>query len=117
MEECGARWWVASCVDLHETGCRASERGIPMLRPTFEPLEGRVLFATILFVRGGHASGGFLEATDPADRNLELADIADASTAVNNTGWGTLAQALRDEGFTVEQFNEAKGLPGPFDGF
>ena len=88
-----------------------------MLQPTFEALERRVLFATILFVRGGHASGGFLEATDPADRNLELADTADASTAVNNTGWGTLAQALRDEGFTIEQFNEAKGLPGPYDGF
>ncbi|MDQ3440576.1 MAG: hypothetical protein M3478_09535 [Planctomycetota bacterium] len=87
-----------------------------------EPLESRVLFndvpaPTILFVRGGTRTGGFLEATEPAARDLELADIANASTAARNAGWATLAATLRDQGFSVEQFNEAKGAAGPWDGF
>jgi hypothetical protein len=85
-----------------------------------EPLESRVLFAgesTILFVRGGTRTGGFLEATEPAARDLELADIDNASTAPQNAGWATLASALRGEGFLVEQYIEAKGLAGPTEGF
>jgi hypothetical protein len=87
-----------------------------------EALESRTFFAdtaapTILFIRGATRSGGFLEATEPAARDLELADIDNASTADKNTGWATLATALRGEGFKVEQFIEAKGSPGPFAGF
>ena len=93
-----------------------------MLRAICEAMESRVMFAdaaapTILFVRGATRSGGFLEATDPAARDLELADVANASTSTNNTGWATLAGALRGEGFAVEQFIEAKGLPAPYAGF
>jgi hypothetical protein len=92
------------------------------MTPLCEPLESRTFFAdatapTILFIRGATRSGGFLEATEPAARDLELADINNVSTADKNTGWATLATALRGEGFAVEQFIEAKGLPGPFAGF
>ncbi len=87
-----------------------------------EPLESRVLLAgaespVILFVRGATRSGGFLEATEAAARDLELADINNSSTANLNTGWATLAGALRDQGFGVEQFIEAKGVAGPWSGF
>src|SRR5215204_4134714 len=85
-----------------------------------EPLESRVLFAgepTILFVRGGTRTGGFLEATEPAARDRELADIDNASTAPQNAGWATLAGSLRGEGFVVEQYIEAKGVAGPTEGF
>ncbi|MGB7161259.1 MAG: hypothetical protein WBD40_24585, partial [Tepidisphaeraceae bacterium] len=77
-----------------------------------------MLFAdTILFIRGATRSGGFLEASEAGARNLQLADINDASTASQNTGWGTLAQALRDEGFVVEQMIEPKGANAPATGF
>ncbi|HEV2292777.1 MAG TPA: hypothetical protein VGR35_02920 [Tepidisphaeraceae bacterium] len=87
-----------------------------------ESLESRVLFAdagapTILFVRGATRSGGFLEATEAAARDLELADINNASTDNQNTGWATLAGALRDQGFAIEQMIEAKGVAGPWSGF
>lgn len=88
-----------------------------------ELLEPRKMFAdvsaapTILFVRGATRSGGFLEATEPAARDLELADVNNGSTSMNNTGWSTLAMTLRGEGFNVEQMIEAKGTAGPFDGF
>lgn len=83
-----------------------------------EPLERRVLYAagTILFIRGATRSGGFLEASEAEARNLELADITNGSTANLNTGWATLAQALRDEGFTVEQMLEPKGADAPPSG-
>ncbi len=86
-----------------------------------EPLESRVLFAaaepTILFVRGATRSGGFLEATEAAARDLELADVNNGSTANLNTGWATLATALRGQGFAIEQMIEAKGAAGPVSGF
>src|SRR4051812_46642525 len=92
-----------------------------MSQAVCESMERRVMFAaaapTILFIRGAMRSGGFLEATEPAARDLELADVNNASTASKNTGWATLAGALRDEGLTVEQFIEAKGAPGPYEGF
>jgi hypothetical protein len=72
-------------------------------------MEARRMFGGhVLFVHGATRSGGFLEATDPAARNAQLADIADTSTAAGNSGWGTLAAELRDAGFTVSQISETK---------
>src|SRR4051794_687137 len=89
-----------------------------------EPLDRRVMLAAaaatppaILFVRGATRSGGFLEATTAAGRNAQLADINDGSAAAGNSGWGTLAAALRDQGFSVEQINEAKEPGAPASGF
>src|SRR5688500_9680590 len=74
-----------------------------------EPLERRTLMdGTILFVRGATRSGGFLEGGTAAQRDDQLADINNTSTAAGNHGWGTLAQTLRDAGFVVEQVTEAK---------
>ena len=93
----------------------------PSRAACFEPLEGRVHFAadppTILFVRGAPRSGGFLEGVGAVPRNGQLADINDHSTANSNTGWGTLADALRDKGFVVEQMSEPKGANAPPSGF
>jgi hypothetical protein len=91
-----------------------------------ETLERRVLFAAavaaaaaeagpaILFVRGAVRSGGFLEGSNAATRNEQLADVDNTSTAAGNAGWGTLAATLREAGFTVDQVNEAMeaGAPG-----
>src|SRR5688500_3583311 len=86
-----------------------------------EPLESRTHFAadppTILFVRGAPRSGGFLEGVGAEPRNGQLADINDHSTANFNTGWGTLADTLRDEEFVVEQMAEPKGSNAPSSGF
>ena len=91
----------------------------------FETLERRVLFAngfadtpapSILFIRGATRSGGFLEGTNAATRNEQLADINNTSTAAGNAGWGSLAQTLRDHGFTVEQMTEAKEPNAPATG-
>src|SRR3954471_2615916 len=71
-----------------------------------EPLESRVLFATILFVRGAPRSGGFLEATNDAGRTEQLADINNTSTVAGNHGWSTLAATLRSAGVTVQQMTE-----------
>jgi hypothetical protein len=64
---------------------------------------------TILFIRGATRSGGFLEGGSVASRDEQLAEINNASTAEGNHGWGTLAQALRDAGFQLEQRIEPKG--------
>lgn len=74
-----------------------------------------MLFASpaILFVRGAVRSGGFLEGTDAATRNEQLADINNTSTAARNAGWGTFAQTLRDAGYAVEQIAEAKEPNAP----
>lgn len=64
---------------------------------------------TILFVRGATRSGGFLEGGTAAQRDDQLADIHNTSTAAGNHGWGALAQTLRAAGFAVEQVIEPKG--------
>src|SRR5678815_4398333 len=81
---------------------------MPPTRSTCEPLERRTLLAApvILFIRGADRSGGFLEATNDAGRNEQLADINNASTASGNHGWATLASTLRGAGYVVEQMNE-----------
>ena len=78
-----------------------------------------------LFLRGADRSGGFLEATDDADRTEQLADIDNASTSNGNHGWFELAQTLRDNAFVVEQITEgvepgntsgpSQGLPVPLE--
>src|SRR5688500_10454231 len=64
---------------------------------------------TILFVRGATRPGGFLNGGTAAQRDDQLADINNTSTAAGNHGWGALAGALREAGFVVEQISEAKG--------
>ncbi|MEA2707788.1 MAG: hypothetical protein QOF78_389 [Phycisphaerales bacterium] len=74
-----------------------------------EPLERRMLMnGTILFIRGATRSGGFLDGGAAAQRDDQLADINNASTAAGNHGWATLAQTLRGAGFVVEQMTEPK---------
>src|SRR5262245_3486487 len=87
-------------------------------RLPIERLEPRVLLSgeTLLFVRGADRSGGFLEASDDAQRTEHLCDINNLSTAGGNHGWGMLAQALRDEGFVVEQITESIEPGAPVTG-
>jgi hypothetical protein len=74
-------------------------------------LEPRLLFAAqkILFIRGGSGTGGFLDGGTLAQRDEELADINNLSTAKGNHGWGELANLLRSDGFTLEQRIEKNG--------
>jgi len=84
---------------------------------SLQPLEPRVLMAgTILFVRGADRSGGFLEATNDAQRTEQLADINNNSTAGGNHGWGQLASLLRGEGYTVKQIAEPLERNAPSTG-
>ncbi|MEM1423421.1 MAG: hypothetical protein AAGH64_05390 [Planctomycetota bacterium] len=82
--------------------------------------------ARILFVRGADRSGGFLEANNDTGRTEQLADITNDQTFNGNHGWFELAQALRGDGFVVEQIEEpllptdpptgqTEGGPVPFD--
>lgn len=67
---------------------------------------------SILFVRGGPGSGGFLE----GGADEQLSDISDLSTAPGNHGWGTLAALLSNQGYTLEQRIEGPALvPTPID--
>jgi hypothetical protein len=84
-----------------------------------EKLESRTLPSgdaapRVLFIRGADRSGGFLEATNDAQRTAQLADINDASTANPNRGWNELRLALVGAGFAVEQIAEPlePGAPG-----
>lgn len=56
----------------------------------------------ILFIRGGDGTGGFLE----GGFDHHLCNIDDYDTWAGNHGWGTLADALRDEGFELIQLEE-----------
>src|SRR5436189_5377631 len=73
-----------------------------------EPLERRLLFAgeKILFIRGGSGTGGFYDGGTLAQRDEELADINNTSTAGGNHGWGELAALLRGDGFSLAQMIE-----------
>lgn len=72
-----------------------------------------VPISRVLFIRGGDGTGGFLEATDAAGRTEHLADINNVSTMAGNHGWSELAQALRGDGFVVEQQIEGLNVPVP----
>src|SRR5437016_1915036 len=73
-----------------------------------EALESRRMLSTgkILFIRGSSGSGGFYDGGTLAQRDEELADINNFSTATPNHGWGELANLLRGQGFTLEQMIE-----------
>lgn len=57
---------------------------------------------TILFIRGGSGTGGFLE----GGSDEQLSDITNDETFGGNHGWGQLADLLEAEGFTLEQMIE-----------
>ncbi len=66
----------------------------------------------ILFIRGGDGTGGFLE----GGFDHHLCNIDDYGTWAGNHGWGTLADALRDEGFELIQMEEGPAEnSGPVD--
>lgn len=70
----------------------------------------------ILFIRGGDATGGFLEAKTPQERTEQLADIENQQTFRGNHGWATLAQVLQDAGFELTQMKEGpQDKPSPID--
>ena len=71
---------------------------------------------SILFVRGAERSGGFLEARDDAGHTEQLADITNEATFNGNHGWFQFAEALRSEGFQVEQITETLGPDAPATG-
>ncbi len=69
---------------------------------------------SILFVRGGEGTVGFLEGFG----GDQAASIFDFSTSNGNHGWGTLAVALETDGHTLTQLQEgprSNNTPIPFD--
>lgn len=71
----------------------------------------------VLFVRGGHRTGGFLEAGNDTQRTEQLADITNFSASGGNHGWGTLATTLEGAGFVLEQITEgSETTSGPAAG-
>mgnify|MGYP000085150989 CR=1 FL=1 len=56
----------------------------------------------ILFIRGGDGTGGFLE----GGFDHHLCNIDDYDTWAGNHGWGSLADALRDQGYSLTQIEE-----------
>lgn len=70
----------------------------------------------VLFVRGADRSGGFLEAGNDFSRTEQLADITNMSTSGGNHGWFELAEALRNDGFIVEQMIEPLEPGAPMTG-
>ncbi len=83
------------------------------IQPLIQPLEPRRLFAgdPILFIRGGSGTGGFIDGGTLAQRDEELADINDFSTAAGNHGWGELANMLRADGFAPQEMIEKPNKP------
>lgn len=68
---------------------------------------------SVLFVRGGAGTGGFLE----GGADEQLADISDYSTRGGNHGWGELADWLRENDFELHQMEEgpaSNNTPVPF---
>lgn len=61
---------------------------------------------TILFIRGGAGTGGFIS----GGADTHLSDINDDATNGGNTGWGQFADLLESQGYTLEQMIE-----GPVD--
>src|SRR5438067_4093504 len=60
----------------------------------------------ILFIRGSSGTGGFYDGGTLAQRDEELADINNTSTAAGNHGWGELASLLRGDGLALTQMIE-----------
>jgi hypothetical protein len=81
--------------------------------PVMHQLEPRIAFAgdKILFIRGGSGTGGFIDGGTLAQRDEELADINNLSTAKGNHGWGELANLLRSDGFDPVEMIEKPNKP------
>ena len=70
--------------------------------------------ASILFIRGGPGTGGFLE----GGSDDQLSSINDYSTANGNHGWGWLADTLSAVGYSLSEIREepvTNGVPTPID--
>ena len=80
---------------------------------TIHALESRIFLAAdqILFIRGGTGTGGFLDGGTLAQRDEELSDIHNLSTANDNHGWGELANLLRADNFSPQEMIETKNKP------
>src|SRR3954467_11072363 len=78
-----------------------------------ESLESRLFMAAqkILFIRGGNGTGGFIDGGTQAQRDEQLSDITNFSTATKNHSWGELANLLRGDGFSPEQKVEKNKQP------
>ena len=78
-----------------------------------ESLENRRLMAgeKILFIRGGSGTGGFIDGGTLAQRDDQLSDINNNSTATKNHGWGELAKVLKNDGFSLTQVIEKPNQP------
>jgi hypothetical protein len=74
------------------------------------------LAGDVLFVHGADRSGGFIEATNDAQRTEQLASITNASTAGGNHGWKQLADRLRGEGYTLTEIDEPLENGAPASG-
>ncbi|MEL7471692.1 MAG: GC-type dockerin domain-anchored protein [Planctomycetota bacterium] len=70
----------------------------------------------VLFVRGAERSGGFFEAGNDAGLTEQLADINNTATGGGNHGWFEFAEALRADGFVVEQIIEPLEVGAPSTG-
>jgi hypothetical protein len=83
-----------------------------------ENLEPRRLMAgeDVVFIRGADRSGGGVEPGSDSERNGQLSDINNTSTAADNRGWGQLAQLLRDRGYNVTQVTEIVEAGAPSTG-
>src|SRR5262245_41024250 len=83
-----------------------------VVRAVVETLESRIHLAAsgenVLFIRGGLGTAGFLTGGTQVQRDSQLSDINDNSTAANNNGWGALATLLRGDGFAVSQLSEGR---------
>lgn len=72
---------------------------------------------SILFIRGGDRTGGFLEANNDTSRTEHLGDINNFQTFGGNHGWGELRNTLENAGFAVSQITEgSETASGPADG-
>src|SRR5437868_10923297 len=85
----------------------------PAALPQMQPLEHRVFLSAdkVLFIRGGTGTGGFIDGGTLAQRDEELSDINNNSTAKGNHGWGELANLLRNDSFSLTQMIEKSNKP------
>jgi len=110
----GIGFFLSVILLLSSTGWTGSSSSYPphLTTPSEEIQPPRNLSATILFVRGGPGTGGFLE----GGSDDQLSSIFDESTANGNHGWATLADVLENLGFTLEEMREepvVDGVPTP----
>ena len=64
---------------------------------------------SVLFIRGADGSGGARSRGDKEHRTEELSSIHESRVKPGNHGFGSLATALRNDGFQVRQLIESEG--------